>query len=614
MMRRYLILLIFSLPFFYGCSLATQLMYTPEINRAESLLQQGRNREAAAIYKHLASLNTNQKNQFRLLAVDALIASGDVKQAKKYITGLNPTQLSAAQFNHLKLLQAQIAVSTGDAKRALMLFKSMQIAPLDYRAKAAYYDSLAFAYSLTNKPVESVKALILLDPYIRTPKKLKQHQTKILNNLMSLSEHTLRNNQPAKANTLSGWIALTRLFKSKPVNLSDGIKRWRKTYPRHPIDSELLTDYEKKYQRKVFASSTLAVFLPESGPYANAAQAVKEGLMTAYNLAKRQEKVKEKLRFYNTEGANIVELYHKAVNNGAKLIIGPLNKNYLRSLVHGAQLSVPVLALNHVEGLTHPYLYQFGLSPIDDAQQIAYKASKDGHLNALLLIPNSKKGERMGRYFTRHWQRLGGNIVNIHAYDPNQEDFSGAIEQLIRTNNSGQTADVVIMNAYLQQASSLNPHLRYKQTTANLPVYATSELYLGSPNSSRDGDLNGVTFCDVPWIFDQVYKGKLSSSSLYANWINLPSSYIRLVPLGIDAYHLSNHLKHLRKEPYHGATGKLTLGADNKINRELFCAQFVNGKPKLLNFTSKSNPVPPKTEQQTTPENEKDSQSKQPEL
>ena len=67
-------------------------------------------------------------------------------------------------------------------------------------------------------------------------------------------------------------------------------------------------------------------------------------------------------------------------------------------------------------------------------------------------------------------------------------------------------------------------------------------------------------------------------------WAELPASYLRLVPLGVDAYNLVSKLSKLRGTAYKGATGKLTLGTDNRINRELFCAEFDKGDPKLLNF------------------------------
>lgn len=597
MIHRYLILLIFSLPLLYGCSLTTQLMHSSEINQAESLLQQGKNKEAAAIYVNLATLNTNQRSQFQLLAADALIGSGDIKQGKKYIDAINSAQLTPKQVNHLKLLQAQVLLSTGEAKKASMLFQSMQVNFLDNRSKSAYYDASALAYSLLGQPIKSVESLITLTPFIVSNERRLQHYDRILEILITSPANTLKNQKRSKLSAFNGWIALAKLFRSNQVDLASSLVKWRKLNPNHPVTSYLLLEYEKKYQQRFSPPATIAVFLPRSGAYAEAARIIKKGFMAAYDLAAQQNPNQAKVIFYDTERTNVVKLYQKAINEGAQLIVGPLNKKHLRSLVNGIDLNIPVLALNHVEGLSHPRFYQFGLSPIDDAEQVAYKAYQDGYKNALLLIPQSRRGERIGHYFTRHWQHLGANIANIQSYNAGSKNLNALVNRVANKALNSGGVDMIFMNAYTKSAVILNPLLRYKQETANLPIYATSQIYAGSENKFRDENLNGVTFCDIPWIFDEVYTGNLSKTALYSLWAELSSAYLRLLPLGIDAYNLIAHLDKLNTEPYSGAMGKLTLGSDNRINRELYCAQFVSGKPHLLGFsTEEKQPTVPVVE------------------
>ncbi|MDQ7090829.1 MAG: penicillin-binding protein activator [Methylococcales bacterium] len=568
-------------------------MYNPEINQAEAFLKQGKNKEAATIYKKLATLNTNQRNQFNLLAADALIGSGDAEQGKKYITVIDSSKLTPAQYNHLKLLQAQIALSVGEAKKSLNLFETMEVKSLDTRSKFAYYDSLALSHSLLGSPLKSVQALVALTPFIVSSEKRLHHYDRILDILMKTSVTALNKRPVAATKNFNGWVALVKLLRSNNVNLSTSLAKWRQTHPNHPVTSDLLLSYEKKYQNQFSPPASIALFLPKSGRYAEAARVIKQGFMAAYNLAVRSNPNQPKVVSYDTESASITDLYSKAINNGAQLIVGPLNKKYLRRLATHPALNIPVLALNHDEGLSHPRLYQFGLSPIDDAEQVAYKAYQDGHNNALLLIPNSKRGQRIQHYFTSHWQHLGASIASVHNYDPAADDLRPVIKQVAHKLLENKTTNVIFMNAYSKQAGVLNPLLRYKKTTSNIPIYATSNIYLGSPNKFRDETLNGIIFCDIPWVFEKVYTGALSKTALYTRWSELNPLYLRLLPLGIDAYNLTSYLDQLKTEAYPGATGQLTLGADNRINRELFCAKFVNGEPHLLNFSSKKTPFVP---------------------
>src|SRR5262249_5865554 len=52
-----------------------------------------------------------------------------------------------------------------------------------------------------------------------------------------------------------------------------------------------------------------------------------------------------------------------------------------------------------------------------------------------------------------------------------------------------------------QQARLLLPQLKLAGH-AELPVFATSHVYTGNVNPGMDRDLDGVEFCDAPWLFD----------------------------------------------------------------------------------------------------------------
>ncbi|NOS74780.1 MAG: penicillin-binding protein activator, partial [Methyloglobulus sp.] len=246
-------------------------------------------------------------------------------------------------------------------------------------------------------------------------------------------------------------------------------------------------------------------------------------------------------------------------------------------------------------------LYQFALSPMDDVAEITQKAALDGHKKAVLLVPDNEQGKRISSYFTEYWRALGGTILKKEAYDPKQIDFSTAIKSLVgldesqpRLDNSQppnpsanddlhkkDDVDVLFLSAYGKEGKSINTQLLQ---AGNLPVYAMPTIYSGLPDSVSDTPLNGITFCDTPWLFNGAYTGELSMMSLKDILNQFPSSYIRLVAMGIDAYHLAGKLTALNTAPYSGATGNLSLASDNRIKRQLVCAKFAMGQPELIGF------------------------------
>lgn len=587
MIRRYLILFVFNLGALSGCSFIMPTRHSSEMAQAQALIQSGQNKEAAVIYKQLADIKSDEQNYYRLMAADALIRTNDVKQAKQYISMVELNELDRDQLNHLSLLQAQIDLSQGNAEIALGKLKNLQIDALNNQTKIAYYQSLAFAYSLTGDTIQSAQTLINSESLIQSEKQRGKHYEQILSALSGLSAEELKLKQQQSIPPLNGWIALTQVFKQDESSLAENIAKWRALYPAHPANSVFLNDYLKTYQRNLSQLPLIAVILPESGAYAAPAAVIKKGFMSAYKLAKKNGTTHSEIRFYDSEKDSAAKLYQQAIKDGATLVVGPLDKKDIKALTT-AELTVPVLALNHVEGLSFPKLYQFALSPIDDAGQITQKARNDGHQNALFLVPKSEQGKRFATYLTDNWQKLGGNTVNTQAYDDSKSDFSQTVQNVSKQAAEENVVDALIINAYAKPARSLYPQLHKNKTTAQLPVYATSQIYLGDSDSGRDKNLDGVIFCDVPWVFSQAYEGALSKAALKGNWEDLSPSYLRLLPMGIDAYNLIEHLSHLNKQPYDGATGKLKLDSQNRITRELQCAKFVNGVPKITDSASEN--------------------------
>ena len=116
----------------------------------------------------------------------------------------------------------------------------------------------------------------------------------------------------------------------------------------------------------------------------------------------------------------------------------------------------------------------------------------------------------------------------------------------------------------------------------NYPVYATSHLFDGNPDPVRDIDLNGVQFADTPWLLNPVSPINLQ---LGAERPDTQSRLGRLYALGADAFTLHPFLRQLEGSDeifFDGLTGRLTLGTDRRVRRELVWAGFDQGLPVLL--------------------------------
>lgn len=606
MNRHYLLHFCFYLLLFSGCASqpAQRHFQSNEAIRAESYIQSGQPKQAAKLYQTLAQTEPVHRTQFSLLAAQAYIQSGDSQAAKSRLDEITPSAMTLEQKNKYNLLNAQISLSNGDAEQALNKLNVVRLYNLDSVDKITFYQSRAFAYSLTGDMFQSAQARVELDPFLRDDQKRYENNKVILSTLSILSNQELALNQSAASEILRGWVALARIHKTVGLQQNSAeyqtrIHEWKRLFSQHPANPDFIKTYSGSPQHNFSLPASIAVLLPESGRFAKAAAVIKDGFLEAYGSSRSN--FKPPLRFYDTASTSPISLYNQAIAEGANLVIGPLSKDNIQTLALGANLSIPVLALNHVPNLGKDNFFQFGLSPIDEVKQISKKARLDGYKRTLLLTPNNKQGQRIADYFSEYWSNAGGRLVETQLYNARSNDFSAPIKKVLNLDQSTyrykklkrvlsrnihyterrrQDIDSIFLSAYPQTARSIYPQLQFYRAN-RLPIYATAQIYSGTPNSTMDKDLNSIVFCDIPWVFPQAYRGELSKGALRSKWQRLPRRYMRLLALGIDSFNIIKHLGNLDSIPYAGATGKLLLNRENRVTRELVCAKFINGSPVL---------------------------------
>jgi len=605
MNRHYIVLSTVCLSLLTGCvaSPTQRHLYTSEAIKAEAFSQQGQHKQAASLYQSLAETKPSYRNDYRLLAAEAYIQSGDSPSAQALIEPIKPSLLSAQQRNKLNLIIIQIDLSNGETEKALQRLTITQPYNLNTSDQIIFYQSLAFAHSLTGNLLQSVQARIELTPLLQTSQQRKENNTVILDTLGLLSSQTL-DQQASTPPILRGWMNLANILKQyKPQQNSAeyqlAIIEWQQLFPQHPANAGFIQSYSEGLQNTFKRPNAIALLLPESGRFAKAAETIKTGFMAAYQHS--QSSYQPSIRFYDSSANNAINLYYQAISEGAELVIGPLSKDNIQDLALGVDLTIPVLALNHIPKLAKNNLFQFGLSPIDESKQITSKARTDGIKNVLLLTPETNNGLRTASYISEDWQQTGGTVLEIQHYNSKENDFSEPIKDLLNltesqyryrrlkqflaknlefTERRRTDVDAIFLSASAQKARSIYPQLRFHRATG-VPVYATPQIYTGTPNPSADIDLNSIVFCDIPWLFADIYTGELSQQALRDSWQHIPAKYLRLIALGIDSFNLITQLEQISSTPYLGATGSLSLNRENRITRELACAKFVDAQVVL---------------------------------
>jgi outer membrane PBP1 activator LpoA protein len=382
---------------------------------------------------------------------------------------------------------------------------------------------------------------------------------------------------------ITGWLNLAIVGKQYSTSTNQLVTQliaWRAANPSHSANALFPDNGTLTRLQNTRAPQHIVLLLPLQGQLGDSGQAVRDGFISAYysSALKGQQTVS----FVDTnQNQNISALYQQALGQGADTVIGPLTKENVADLARQGSFPVPTIALNYTDiwfGSLPTNFYEFGLSPLDEAKQVAEKARQTSHKRAIVIAPQDEWGQRVTKTLTSNWQALGGTVTDTLYFDTNM-DFNQSIPRLLHVNSNAdhsapqqrrQDFDVIFLLASPQTARQIVPLLKYYYAD-KVPIYSTSVIYSGKPSPQNDSDLNGVTFSDMPWTLQMA--NKPASGGSHSN---------RLYAVGRDAYLLSNEilrLKTLPNFPIYGATGALTLTPKQQIYRRLAWVQMRNGRP-----------------------------------
>jgi len=562
---------------------------------------------SAEDYIGLASESSGkQREQYLLKAAELLYQRGDLRLAESQLQTLG-TETSAQSHQHqISLLAAKIALANENPRQAIELLPPLKQLPLPQyiEAKQITADAnLELGYHLA-----AVRIRIDLEHYLGTEADKEKNHEAIWAALQRTPEISLH---PSKVDnkTTRGWIELARELRMAQTDASvmqERILDWGTRYPAHPVSNLFIENLLIEYQTTYAPAASIAIMLPMQGKHKAVTDAIQGGIVTAWY--KQASTEKPLLRFYDTsdESVSFNELYQKAILDGASYIIGPLDKTSINKLAQESNLDVPILTLNYAE---NPFslpdnLYQFGLLPEDEARQVAELAIRDNHTTAAVLVPDSDWGRRLQVAFTRRFEELGGSVLTIQHYPTNVDDYSRQLKMLFNLDDSEarhkdlqhvlgtklnfmpyrrQDIDMIFLAATHRAARGIIPALKFHHA-GDLPVYATSHVYSGYLDKNADRDLNGVIFCDLPWILtsDNIFKKNFN-----VTWKD-QRAYTRLFALGVDAFNIIQNLRYLQSHDYarfSGETGNISMDENLRLHRELLWAQFKNGVPVHLDLT-----------------------------
>ena len=456
----------------------------------------------------------------------------------------------------------------------------------------------ADAQALNGDLMKSLRQRVAVDPLLNDDDR-EYNRELTWEALMRLPLETLEARAEDTSGELRGWLELALLYRDPQANIDSQVQRlsrWRETWPDHPAARQLPETVRALQRAARERPQRVAVLLPESGPLAPAAEAIRDGMMTGYYSAEEAGNPTPDLRFYDVSDADVRSVFQRAVEDGAQFVVGPLAKDNVAELARAGTPPVTVLALNYLDQDSESApIFQFGLAPEDEARQIARQNLEAGDRLAGVLYPRSAWGQRVADAFVAAWRDGGGRVVVESSFT--EDTIGETVESLLDTARAEkdlrrdtsfsdldserpeewpQSLDFLFLVADPNEGRQIKPALNFHYAR-DLPVFATSYIYDGTLAPRRDQDLDGVYFLDMPWI---LYEGTKLHRMAEETWPEGHGRYARLFAMGVDAYRLQARLyllRNLQDSTLPGVTGTLRLNGARLV-RESDWAVFRNGE------------------------------------
>lgn len=541
---------------------------------------------------------------YRMQAARLLWDQGNTAQAKAIVESIDSNELNDALAADVLLLQAEIAIADEQAQEALTMLRPRSFPSLNGlvpEQRIRYHELRAQALHASAQMLESALERIELDRLLDAGARAANHEL-IWQALATLPQARLESLAAASLDyEVQGWYQLALVGKAHSNNLDRQLvelQNWRNVWTRHPAVNILPQQMALAETMARQKPQRLALLLPLES---QAGIIVRDAFLSAYFTLQELGGQVPALRFYDTSNeTDILALHRKAREEGAQMIIGPLQKQHVATLQGVADLGVPTLALNSIEGVApaSPLLFQFALSPETEARQLAIKAWEDGHRHAAILSPLEDIGNdtftRKRDSFVEQWLQLGGSIVAEDTYRDNYTDTIADLLELDASNarmedvrelvgkplqfvqHRRQDVDFIYLIAQPGPARQIVPSLAYLYA-GDIPVYASQDVYSGAPAPLQDRDINGVVFGDSPWLLQTA---PVDAAGTREQFPMTSAPLLRLQAFGMDAFRLYPRLDLLASSPEStipGASGTLSLGPNQTIERKLSWAKIDEG-------------------------------------
>ncbi len=207
-------------------------------------------------------------------------------------------------------------------------------------------------------------------------------------------------------------------------------------YPQSQYYTQATELIKSAQTASVVDGNTIGVLLPLKGKFGTYGQSDLESIQLAFRFFESEysgPNINLVIEDSGDEPSQAIKALDKLVfKHHVLAVIGPLASKGIELITQRAQsLGVPLISLARYPGVSGDYIFQSGVTLEHQSKEIARYAVERLKLKKFaILYPRDKVGEAASQYFWNAVDHLGGEIVGIESYIPNETDFRQVVDKL----------------------------------------------------------------------------------------------------------------------------------------------------------------------------------------
>jgi outer membrane PBP1 activator LpoA protein len=316
---------------------------------ARALEARGAWREAGVAWQQAATAQGDGllAPLFRLNAADAFLRAGDGAGAA-VVAGDLPAELPPPLGLRRALVLADAALLSGNVTDALRRV-GPAVTSTDRGLLARYRRIRSDALALSGDPLGAARERALRDSLLDSAEERYRNHQRTWELLDQVPVEQLQAQPLLPPQVDSGWMELASIARRHALDadaLDAAIAEWSARYPGHPAGEQIVPELVERVRADARPPSTVALLLPRQGPFAGAADAVRDGFMAAW-LADAPNPDRPGLLVRDSTEGDVALTYASALAEGAEFVVGPLAREAVNALLTDADLAVTTLMLNY---------------------------------------------------------------------------------------------------------------------------------------------------------------------------------------------------------------------------------------------------------------------------